>query len=118
MMNEINESKWIPAGYRIKVKLRPVSKEVEEKTESGLIVGIKTKKVVDQEQYANQIADVVAVGQSAWEGVGDGKSWCKVDDVVLIARYAGQNRDDEETGDIYSFINDQDIIAYQRGNNE
>ena len=68
--------------------------------------------------YANQIADVVAVGQSAWEGVGDGKSWCKVGDVVLIARYAGQNRDDEETGDIYSFINDQDIIAYQRGNNE
>lgn len=96
------------------VKLRKTEKEVEKKSEGGIIFEIKTKKLVEQEQYATQLADVVKVGDTSWKAFDNGEPWCKVGDVVLIAKYAGQNRVDEETGDIYSIIDDKDIIAYQR----
>lgn len=126
MKSQVDESKWIPAGYRIKVKLRDVESNYDSdefgnkitKSASGLIVEVKKKRDIEREQFAVQVAEVIQVGLTAWKGFDDGEAWCKVGDVVLIAKYAGVNREDPITGDIYSIIDDRDIIAYQRGNND
>lgn len=123
MQNQVNEALWKPAGYRIKVKLRSVDDNYESdgfgnkvtKSESGIILDVKKKRDIEREQFATQVADVVELGPTSWKGFDDGQAWCKVGDVVLIAKYAGVNREDPATGDIYSIIDDRDIIAYQRG---
>lgn len=80
---------------------------VEEKTAGGLYIPATTR---DKEQQAATSGTVIAIGDSAWKDLDDGKPWCKVGDKVSYARYAGvamlgQNKKD------YVLINDNDILA-------
>ena len=122
---ELKESNWIPAGYRIKVKLRPVEAKYcfengqwVEKTASGLVKRVLTNTEIEREQNGTEIGDVVEIGQCAYKDLDSGKSWVRPGDTVLMAKYAGFTLEDPDTGDTYSFLNDKDIIAYQRGNND
>lgn len=89
-----------PCGYRVLVRL----KEVEEVTESGIIV--HTMDSSKREQAGQIEATIVELGKDAFTGFGDGTPWCKVGDKVLIARYSGTLRDDT-----LSIINDEDILS-------
>lgn len=92
-----------PAGYRVLVKLKQID-EVKGKIEIP-------SHIQDAHKRATQEAYVIEIGHCAWKAIHDGEPWCKVDDLVLIAKYSGEDRIDKATGDIYRIINDEDIFA-------
>lgn len=96
----------IPAGHRILVKLD----EVKATTDWGFAL-VSDNKKHEREQYATQEAIVILLGKDAYKGFGDGQPWCKVGDKVLIAKYAGEDRQNPETKEILRVINDDDVIA-------
>ena len=98
-----------PAGYRVLVRLKKTDKKVDEVSEGGII--LETNVDVEAHQYATQEAYVEKLGITAFKSFDEGDPWCKVGDLVLIAKYSGENRKDLKTGEIYRVINDQDIIA-------
>lgn len=97
-----------PAGHRIKVKLCDTQKETV--SEGGII--IETDINYEARRYATTEAVVVEIGMTAYKGFDEGLPWCEVGQTVLIAKYAGENRVDEKTGEIYRIINDADVSAY------
>ena len=101
----------VPCGHRVIVKLVRPKGEKEVKTDWGFVTELKDNKTIDAEKYAMQDAHVVAIGKTAFSVFGDGLPWCKLGDLVLIAQYSGKDRADEETGDVYRLINDEDIFA-------
>lgn len=100
-----------PVGFRVLVKLKKVAQETEQKTESGLIIAVKTKDKIKLEQRATQEAYIVETGPSAFKAFDDGAAWCVKGDCVLISKYSGDDLDDIEDGEIYRIINDRDIEA-------
>lgn len=98
-----------PAGHRVLVKLITPKDEVEEVSESGIVLAIKDKRTRNAEKYATQEAYVVSLGINAFKAFDNGDPWCKVGDKVLICKYSGENRDDIEDGQVYRLINDDDI---------
>lgn len=94
-----------PAGYRVLVELDTV----EEKTESGII--LKASGVTRRDQAMQEDAIVVAIGPTAFHAYDDGQPWCKVGDKVRIVRYSGNTIEDDETGKMFSIINDEDIVG-------
>lgn len=93
-----------PTGHRVLVKL----KQVEEVTPGGIVL---PGRQAERETKAMQEATVVELGRTAFRAFDDGHPWCKVGDVVMIAKYSGEDRKDEKTGHIYRIINDEDIFA-------
>jgi co-chaperonin GroES (HSP10) len=84
-------------GWRI--LLKPL--EVEDKTESGIIIA--TKEVSDREQMANTTGEVIEVGEGC-------NTWCKAGDRVVHAKYAGLMYLGKD-GVMYRVVNDEDIVA-------
>ena len=96
-----------PCGHRLIVKLlRP-----EEKSQGGIIF-IDTEKT----KYASEKAEVIQVGKQAFKVFDNGEPWCKVGDIVLIAKYSGRQM--EENGFVYRIINDEDVFLRWENNNE
>lgn len=100
-----------PAGHRVLVRLKETSKELEEKSEGGIIVEVKDNDKVEAEQRATQEAYVERLGFTAFKAFDDGEPWCKVGDLVIITRYSGEDREDPKSGEVYRIINDEDVIA-------
>lgn len=100
----------IPAGHRLLVKLKPIDQVTEVKTDWGFVTEFKDQKILEREQYATQEAYVVKLGINAFKAFDSGDSWCKEGDLVLIAKYSGEDRKDIEEGEIYRIINDEDVI--------
>lgn len=107
--------KVIPAGFRVLVKLKKVEEETLSK--GGLIVAAHYGDNLARQQFATQEAHVMAIGDTAFKAYDEGKPWCKVGDLVMIAKYAGEDRKDIEEGEIYRIVNDGDIIAIFEGEN-
>jgi co-chaperonin GroES (HSP10) len=103
-----------PCGHRVIVKLVDPEKEKIEKVGS-IIVKINDNKTLEAEKHAMQEAYVVAMGHNAFKIFGDGEPWCKVGDLVLIAKYSGEDRVDEEEQTVYRIINDEDIFVVFEG---
>lgn len=97
--------KITPCGHRVLVKL----KVFEEKTESGIIIA--TEDMKDAHQRAMQEAYVVSLGPTAFKDFGNGSPWCRVNDLVLISKYSGEDRIDPDTKEVYRIINDEDVFA-------
>ncbi len=107
-------------GHYLIVKLDPVDDEI--KSAGGLILstGKSNKK---REQAAGSYATVINVGPNCWTGFtdpdGNWNAWCKADDRVMIAQYAGQafpvpdNVSNEEKDDLalIRLIKDDDVLA-------
>ena len=101
-----------PVGFRVLVKLKHIEdQELEKKSESGVILEVRTPKRLELEQQATQEAYVVDIGPTAFQAFDDGEQWAKKGDCVLIAKYSGQDLHDVEEDEIYRVINDQDIMA-------
>jgi co-chaperonin GroES (HSP10) len=91
-----------PAGHRIVV----LPKEVEEKTESGIIINVGTQKL--REELAQVDGVVVAMGNTCYSDQPE--PWCKVGDTVIFGKYSGifrKGNDDK----MYRIVNDLDIVA-------
>jgi len=107
--------KAAPCGHRVLVKLVKPEEEKITKSAGGIIVGIKDNKTLEAEKHAMQEARVIAIGHSAFKIFGDGTPWCKVGDLVLIAKYSGEDRKDIEENEVYRIINDENIFAVFEG---
>ena len=93
-----------PTGWRILV----LPFRMGEKTKGGILVG---QEALDRQQVASQCGNVLAMGPHCYkdkERYPEGP-WCKVDDWVIFARYAG-SRIQIEGGEI-RLLNEDEILA-------
>ena len=93
-----------PTGWRILV----LPFRMGEKTKGGILVG---QEALDRQQVASQCSNVLAMGPHCYkdkERYPEGP-WCKVDDWVIFARYAG-SRIQIEGGEI-RLLNEDEILA-------
>ena len=104
-MSEIKTS-IIPVGHHLLV----LPEIVEEKTTGGIYI---PETVRDKEQNGATRGTLISCGPNAWQAFDDGKPWAKPGDKVVFARYAGFIIDDDN-GEKYRLINDEDIIAVIR----
>ena len=93
-----------PTGYRI--TLFPL--KLDSKTKSGIHL---TDETVQESQLTTNICKVLKVGPDAYKDKEKFPTgpWCKVDDWVLITRYAG-SRIRIDGGEL-RIINDDEILA-------
>ena len=93
-----------PAGYRM--TLFPL--KLESKTKSGLYL---TDETIQESQITTNICKVLKMGPECYKDKDKFPTgpWCKVDDWVLITRYAG-SRIRIEGGEL-RIINDDEILA-------
>lgn len=102
MSNTIENVSGIhPTGWR--VLIMPL--EIEEKTESGIILG--TTENFDREQLSNTTGLVVEVGPAC-------NAWCKVGDRIVFGKYSGLLYLGKD-GKKYRIINDEDCVAVLDG---
>ena len=99
-----NTSGITPCGHSVLI----LPDVIEEKTESGIILG--TSSHLDREEMAQTEGIVVSVGDNAWKDQPGGKPWCKTGYRVIFAKYAGTMCEgtDEKT---YRLLNDLDVKA-------
>ena len=93
-----------PTGWRMIV----LPFKMDEKTEGGVLI---TDSALERQQVASQCGLVLAMGSQCYkdkERYPDGP-WCKVNDWVVFARYAG-SRINIEGGEI-RLLNDDEILA-------
>lgn len=105
-----------PLGHRVLVKLQKIEEQLEEKSESGIVLAIRTKSEVLREQDAHVRAFVVDIGKTANKYLdshdGSGECEYKVGDMVLIGMYAGNIIPDVfDKNEVYRIIKDVDIHA-------
>ena len=93
-----------PTGWRILV----LPFKIKEKTKGGVLLGQET---IERQQVASQCGNVLAMGPHCYrdkERYPDGP-WCKVNDWVVFARYAG-SRIEIEGGEV-RLLNEDEILA-------
>ena len=93
-----------PTGWRILV----LPFRMKEKTKGGIVLGSET---IERQQVASQCGLVLAMGPACYldkDRYPHGP-WCKVNDWVVFARYAG-SRIHIEGGEI-RLLNDDEILA-------
>ena len=93
-----------PTGWRILV----LPFKMKEKTKGGVILAENT---LERQQVASQVGLVLAMGPQCYkdkERYPEGP-WCKVNDWVMFARYAG-SRVKIEGGEI-RMLNDDEVLA-------
>ena len=93
-----------PTGWRIIV----LPFRMDEKTKGGIFMGQDT---LDKQQVASQCGNVLAMGPQCYKDRQryPNGPWCKVDDWVIFARYAG-SRIQIEGGEI-RLLNEDEILA-------
>ena len=93
-----------PTGWRILV----LPFKVKEKTKGGVLLGQET---IERQQVGSQCGNVLAMGPHCYrdkERYPDGP-WCKINDWVVFARYAG-SRIEIEGGEV-RLLNEDEILA-------
>ena len=93
-----------PTGWRMIV----LPFKMDEKTQGGVLI---TESALERQQVASQCGLVLAMGSQCYkdkERYPNGP-WCKVNDWVVFARYAG-SRINIEGGEI-RLLNDDEILA-------
>ena len=95
----INTSGINPVGHRLLV----LPEEVEEVTQSGIIVTVGNQK--DREQLAQIRGTVVAMGTTAYADQKD--PWCQVGDFVIVRPNAGTRL--KIQGREFRLINDDSV---------
>lgn len=97
----IKIEEYDPVGAMILIEMD----QVDEKTESGLI--IKPEITIDKDEVLETRGTVRKVGKSAWEEYPE--PWAKVGDKVLVRRNAGQMF---RSGDkVFRIMLDENVMA-------
>ena len=97
-----NSSGLIPVGHRLVV----LPEVIEEVSKGGIIIAHET---THKEQMAQIKAQVIAIGEGAWEDCTT-QDWCKVGDTILIGKFSGLLYDGDD-GLKYRVINDLDVVC-------
>ena len=98
-------------GFRIIVEIE----RIEEKTESGIVIG--TADQIDTAQRGCDIGTVVSVGAAAFKLDRFGNTaWCKPGDKIRFKQYAGHAFREKDhlgrsLGPYYQVINDDDVLT-------
>lgn len=92
----------IPAGHKVLIKPTPVVTQV------GSIVIVQD---VAREAAATTDGEVIALGDTAYMKVDDGRQWVKPGDKVLYGKYAGVMVTDPDTNVQYVVVHDVDIVC-------
>lgn len=90
-------------GYRLLVKVE----EIKDKSDGGIIVVTESTRAL--EENAQQIGTVLSVGPDCWAEYPN--KWAKVGDKIVFAKYAGRNIVDPETAEVFSVMNDTDVLG-------
>lgn len=98
-------------GHRVLVKLKKIEKTKEIKSESGIVIELKTTEDLDLEQEAHVEAYIMDIGPQAWKAFDNGEPWAELGDCILIAKYCGIQRKDIEDNEIYRLIRDDDVLG-------
>lgn len=93
----------IPAGHKVLVKPKPV----ETKTSSGIVLAVDERR----EAASTTEGEVIALGETAYMKVDDGRPWVKPGDRVLYAKFAGASAVDPDTQVEYVVLHDVDIVC-------
>lgn len=88
---------WTPMNNVIVVK----TEKIEEKSKGGILL---TERTIDREQYGKDSGILVAIGESAFEGM---KVKPKLGDEVMFDKYDGKTRDKG----LFRILVDEDILA-------
>jgi co-chaperonin GroES (HSP10) len=93
----------VPAGHKVLIRPRAVA----EMSEGGIVL-VADK---DRELHATTEGTVVALGDTAYLKVDDGRPWCQPGDKVLYAKYAGAMVKDPTTDEDFVVVHDVDIVC-------
>jgi co-chaperonin GroES (HSP10) len=97
-------------GHRVLVK----PKELETVSKGGIVIA-RPGDLEKREKAASQIGVVTQVGPMAWRAFdgsqADWKPWAKEGDTVFFVKYAGKFIYDEQTGEEFIVLQDEDILA-------
>ena len=99
--------KYKPVGHRVLIEVKP-PEHIQRAIKSGLAL---PESIRDREAFVADEGVVLALGENAFVAFDNGKPWCKVGDVVRVARGSGINIPDKEKAVIYRVVNDEDIYA-------
>ena len=100
--NPDNKSGFRATGHRLLL----VGQQVEEVTESGIVI---PKKTAEATRDLSVMATVVEIGHDCW--FDKSTDYCQVGDTVLVGQYTGKFHKSPVDGKEYRFINDTDIIS-------
>ena len=92
----------IPAGHKVLIKPKPVEKQI-----GSIILAIDEQR----EFAATTEGEVIALGETAYLKVDDGRPWCKPGDYVSYGKYAGAVVQDPDTKEDYVVVHDVDIVC-------
>ena len=97
----------VPRGFTVLVKPVDVEEDIKKDKKDSLI--FIPDAVKDQQRINVHKGTVVAIGNTAWHGLGDGEKWCEVGNTILYAQFGGKfvHDGDEE----YVLIQDKDVMA-------
>lgn len=98
-----------PTGFHVLIRPDPV----ETKSEGGIILAVNEKI----EKHQTDTGVIVGIGDCAWHDKAEGFAWAKIGDRVNYAKHAGKFVTDEETDEEFLIVNDEDVLAIQRGPN-
>ena len=93
-----------PTGYHVLV----LPDDVEEKTESGIVLATMT---IEANKDTTVTGILYKVGPTAWKGFDDGTPWADEGDRVIYAKYAGKRVTDPDTKTEYLLMSDSDIVC-------
>lgn len=100
--NPLNKSGFGATGHRLLL----IGDEVEETTESGIIL---QRKTVEAEKNVAVWATVVEIGWDCW--TDKSTDYCNVGDRVLVGQYTGKFHISPVDGKEYRFLMDLDVIT-------
>lgn len=100
----------IPAGHKVLIKPKPV----ETKTASGIVLPLDEAR----EFASTTEGTVIALGETAYLKVDDGRPWVKPGDRVIFGKYAGAVAEDPDTKEQYVVVHDVDIVCIVTENKE
>lgn len=98
----------VPAGHKVLIRPTPVSTEHKiDGTELSLVLPLD----VERELAATTEGEIVAIGETAYMKVDDGRPWVQVGDKVIYAKYAGALAVDPATKEKFVVVHDVDIVC-------
>jgi co-chaperonin GroES (HSP10) len=92
----------VPAGHKVLIRPTPVAKY------RGSIELVINE---ERELAATTEGEIVALGETAYLKVDDGRPWVKPGDKVIYAKYAGALAVDPATQEKFVVVHDVDIIC-------
>jgi len=99
-------------GHRVMLKPLEVE-DVDDVFASAKKAGIELLKDADEALQRKNAVDrgiVVGIGSTAFKDFG-GTPWCNVGDTIVYSRYGGKLVTDPTTKQVFTIVNDEDVIA-------